>query len=388
MGPQRGDNSARTMQRNTVILPHYQYAKQEAEIRKRLHSQIVFGVGCAGLVISFLINPGFDVRPTMAFVPTAMLLCAVCVAIVWVTNFRALRALSMSYTALLSLGFRIQLDAMGELGPYWAAVVSVEIILGTALVFNSRAEYLISCLISVVTLFAGQPSSYFATVSAPLLSLSIVSSVLIGCLLNHAVMNCIREIYITKQKFKKLSSVDALTGLSNRRAFMEHFQSTLAEPKGPLRYFAMIDIDNFKGINDKYGHEMGDRVLVAFARQSTQMFSATEVGRLGGEEFGVLLGGPTDADAMAAMESFLAQVREDMSGAVPFTFSAGLLPIDFGDDATLVLRKADAALYLAKRLGKARIIWAEAEMQDGLIGSPHSASTLPRDRTFRSRPVL
>lgn len=362
---------------------------QEAEIRKRLHNHVVFGVGCAGLVISFLANPGFDVRPTMAFVPVAMLLCAVCIALVRVTSYRALQALGISYTVLIALGFRIQLDAMEELSPYWAAPVAIKIILGTAWVFNSRNEYLISCLIVVAVLFVGQPSSYFASVSVPLLFMSIVAAILIGSLLNNAVMHCIREIYVTKEKFKTLSNVDSLTGLSSRRAFMERFTGILAETDVPMRYFAMIDIDNFKIINDRYGHEVGDRVLVAFADQAKQLFPERDVGRLGGEEFGIILGAPTDADAMATMERLLAEVRESSAGHVPFSFSAGLLPINSGDEATLVMRKADAALYFAKQAGRARILWAAGESEKAVSISPHNGSPLPnkRNRTFRSRPV-
>ncbi|QDG94385.1 GGDEF domain-containing protein (plasmid) [Rhizobium sp. NIBRBAC000502774] len=367
-------------------MPHNKYAVHEIEIRKRLHSQIVFGVGTAALIVSYLINPNFLVPPNMTFVPVTLLLCAVCGAISFAQTFGAIRLLSMSYTALLACAFRIQLSAMGELGTYWAAPVTIEIILATAFVFNSRNEYLISCTIAVAILFVGQPASYFTSVSISLLSLSIASSVLVGYLLNHAVMTCLRELYASKERFKILSSTDTLTGISNRRAFMQHLESALASPHAAANYFAMVDIDDFKSINDSLGHEMGDRVLIAFANHATKMSSAQIIGRLGGEEFGILLQAEKDEEAMAAMETLLEQVRQVHTDALSFSFSAGLLRIRVGDQPTYLLRKADEALYHAKREGKGRILWAKNETQCATnthVDPAQNPTHLARERAYR-----
>jgi diguanylate cyclase (GGDEF)-like protein len=149
------------------------------------------------------------------------------------------------------------------------------------------------------------------------------------------------------------ASVDALTGLANRR--------TLGRALGRLRpeeTVVMIDLDHFKAINDSLGYSEGDKVLRLFGRTlAATVRAAEQVGRYGGEEFVVIL-------ASGGAERFLARLRiEWMRKRVyPVTFSAGVASA--GPDPRKALHAADRALYRAKQSGRNR--WARSVEEDYL----------------------
>jgi len=164
------------------------------------------------------------------------------------------------------------------------------------------------------------------------------------------------------------ATTDALTGLKNRRAAAE---ALAAEIERARRYerplaIALFDLDLFKRINDDFGHEVGDNVLRAFARVLENSARTTDVvGRWGGEEFLVILH-EADLDAAAtfaervragvAEASPLTEILEDRPAAVrPVTCSVGVTALQPGDDADAFVRRADAALYDAKRDGRDRV---------------------------------
>jgi diguanylate cyclase (GGDEF)-like protein len=152
---------------------------------------------------------------------------------------------------------------------------------------------------------------------------------------------------------------DALTGLLNRRGFDERAVIELAHAR---RYrgqmaVATFDIDHFKHINDEWGHQTGDLVLAHLARVlSVEGREIDVVARLGGEEFTVLLPGSDDADA----EAFTERVRRALAtGHVDLPtvrVSAGVVATDTPDTIDQLLRRADAALYEAKRSGRDRTV--------------------------------
>jgi diguanylate cyclase (GGDEF)-like protein len=126
----------------------------------------------------------------------------------------------------------------------------------------------------------------------------------------------------------------------------------------------MIDIDDFKQINDVHGHEMGDKLLCKLASLAQECLpSGTEVGRLGGEEFGVLLKSQTASEAHARLESLLFLSQQTDQNALPVSFSAGVVAISATDNASAILRRADIGLYSAKRQGKSKIEWSYDEYE-------------------------
>lgn len=156
---------------------------------------------------------------------------------------------------------------------------------------------------------------------------------------------------------------DGLTGLLNHSAIKEQLEIQLARTKrlnGKMS-FAMIDIDHFKGINDTYGHSVGDRVLKSLSRLLRQRLRETDiVGRYGGEEFAVIL---NDTDGLAAMH-VLDQIRNDLSrfrhstrdGEFFITFSAGVADFPSYLEGCALSEAADQGLYQAKNAGRNRIV--------------------------------
>jgi diguanylate cyclase len=155
------------------------------------------------------------------------------------------------------------------------------------------------------------------------------------------------------------SCTDLLTGLTNRRYIMELLDEALAASRvsGSGLCAAIIDIDHFKGINDTYGHDAGDAVLRHFAQScGERLRSEDHIGRIGGEEFLLLLTGVRLNDAGRVLDEvrtgFPAATLPDHATRRPVTFSAGLTEALPHDDRSSILYRADRALYAAKAEGR------------------------------------
>ena len=162
---------------------------------------------------------------------------------------------------------------------------------------------------------------------------------------------------------RRAAETDALTGLANRRAFVAAAERGCADA-APFALL-VLDLDHFKVINDSYGHEAGDRVLVAFARAAEAALpGAALLGRLGGEEFACLV--PGDArEALAIAERLRAATAAiSIRGCPGLTVRAsiGLSVKGLGAAARFatLMREADHALYAAKRMGRDRVVPAPA----------------------------
>lgn len=165
----------------------------------------------------------------------------------------------------------------------------------------------------------------------------------------------IRAVESIQQK----ASTDPLTGLLNRRSFEERATAQLAS--GRPSVLAIADLDHFKHLNDTYGHEVGDRALRLFARTvRSTMRGADLVGRLGGEEFCLLL---TDCSVETATQA-LERLRAALARALQrdttpaFTVSIGVVDSDQADTLDGLCSLADRALYAAKHAGRDRIALA------------------------------
>lgn len=150
--------------------------------------------------------------------------------------------------------------------------------------------------------------------------------------------------------------LDALTGIPNRRSFMTRVGTRL-EGDSQDRYLAMIDIDNFKRVNDTYGHDVGDEVLTRVARKIKSEMGEFEFARLGGEEFGVYLWGMSAEDAQARMER-LRRATADLPDHPMVTISLGLAHLGAGSTLSQTLIKADQALYDSKHAGRNRVTYS------------------------------
>jgi diguanylate cyclase (GGDEF)-like protein len=167
-----------------------------------------------------------------------------------------------------------------------------------------------------------------------------------------------RELYC-------LARTDSLTNVANRRAILEYGAQQLREcrqRKGSMSIVA-LDVDNFKAINDRFGHDAGDQVL----RKVSSMFAANirkadMIGRLGGEEFLIVLPG-YDAEEAAAVADRLREmlartVMSEIAPGVRVTSSFGVASlVDAGNDFSELLRHADRRLYRAKDVGRNKVVY-------------------------------
>jgi diguanylate cyclase (GGDEF)-like protein len=180
------------------------------------------------------------------------------------------------------------------------------------------------------------------------------------------------KIFDQNKKLWLLASTDPLTGCLNRRTFFEKaeraFKSAINQRE--LISFIMVDADHFKRVNDRFGHGVGDEVLVGLADVLKSSCCARDsVGRYGGEEFCMAVVGRTEDDVVRLAEHIrreIGEVRTLLPNGERVTISIGIasqMP-DSGELADLV-KRADEALYAAKNAGRNRVVsWTKTRSPD------------------------
>jgi diguanylate cyclase (GGDEF)-like protein len=174
---------------------------------------------------------------------------------------------------------------------------------------------------------------------------------------NHVIARNYGEI----QKFERHATTDALTCLANRHAMQESFPEEVRScvKNGEPVSLIMIDVDDFKAFNDRFGHVAGDRALSAVAAILAAQFRPDDLlVRYGGDEFAILLPGATAEESQIIAE----RVRQTVCGTtgdgtdslikIPLTISMGVAELQPGDTFDKLMRAADAALYRAKHAGR------------------------------------
>ncbi|WP_296508162.1 sensor domain-containing diguanylate cyclase [Rhodoferax sp.] len=174
-----------------------------------------------------------------------------------------------------------------------------------------------------------------------------------------------RRLRADRDVARRAAQTDPLTGISNRSHVLQLLEAQLAQLSARQRPcgLVMLDLDHFKRVNDTYGHVAGDAVLRHFAQLVAGTLRLEDgFGRLGGEEFMLLVPGIEPDDLARKIGLLLAQVRESVPlpevPAFRYTCSAGLLMLSPELDAIQNIRDADRALYVAKRSGRDRWAWA------------------------------
>ncbi|MFC0216539.1 GGDEF domain-containing protein [Paenibacillus chartarius] len=170
------------------------------------------------------------------------------------------------------------------------------------------------------------------------------------------------EIKLREEKawIEEMSRTDALTGLANHKSFHDYLDHIIdSDESTPALHLALADIDNFKAINDTYGHWAGDIVLKqTAARLKETLQSSALLSRYGGEEFGILFQGMSDEEARDKLEAAriaVASIRVAEIQHQTVTISIGLYRKRVTDSKETLFKRADTALYEAKRPGKNRL---------------------------------
>lgn len=211
----------------------------------------------------------------------------------------------------------------------------------------------------VVMAIDGKPISNIA------LTISTLAPLTIAPFLFWPLFSAFTTIHNLEQEMRRLAMVDELTGIMNRRAFLTNADYVISLANRNQMEMAMVylDLDNFKSINDRYGHATGDTVLKRFADVVSAIVRKSDLfGRLGGEEFALVISGTSKEAAQHFVERLLGEVRSielDIAGAkIRFTASAGLAYFGPGEHKALehLLARSDKALHRAKHEGKDRLV--------------------------------
>jgi diguanylate cyclase (GGDEF)-like protein len=171
------------------------------------------------------------------------------------------------------------------------------------------------------------------------------------------------ELLLEKEKFERLSSIDALTGIANRRHLQQRLAEELARSQRASQVLSVVllDVDHFKQINDRYGHQAGDAVLVEMAGRLNKVLRQEDVlGRWGGEEFLIVLPGLDCMRARVVAERLRAAVSmarfEWGAQSMAVTISIGVDQIAVSDSIDTLVSRADLHLYEAKSAGRNRVM--------------------------------
>jgi len=166
------------------------------------------------------------------------------------------------------------------------------------------------------------------------------------------------------EQLRGLVQTDQMTGAFNRRGLDDIFkrEAARADRNAQSLGVVLIDLDNFKNINDNFGHQYGDSVLINLVTVAKETLRPSDiVARFGGEEFVILLPEVELEDALTIIQRLQNNLKRNFSlqidnESTPITFSAGVALRSFGEHQTSVISRADKALYQAKRTGKNRAI--------------------------------
>jgi len=243
-----------------------------------------------------------------------------------------------------------------RVGAAASAQYAVNLILITAVVAVSARRSLLSLARSNVRVTI-VPFSLMASAAlmlvvlwerSPFLSVALVGPLLAIQLYQRAIIGALRAM--------RLALTDPLTGLGNHRHFHERLERELehAQEKALPLTLCLVDVDDFKRINDRFGHPAGDRVL---SRLASRLRQTGEAFRLGGDEFALLLPGYDEGSALTAAASVverIAALELEQIGSVTVSVGVATSPAHAGDRDDLI-RLADSALYWAKEYGKNRV---------------------------------
>ncbi|ART81015.1 GGDEF domain-containing protein [Oceanisphaera avium] len=172
-----------------------------------------------------------------------------------------------------------------------------------------------------------------------------------------------QELLRLNSQLSHLADTDTLTQCPNRRAAYSRLGQELLQLRSYDQYFCVVllDLDFFKAVNDRHGHDVGDQVLAYFSHTARNTLRASDfLARIGGEEFLLILPETRRAQALPLAQRLLDTIIANplylSDKTIPFTFSGGLIEAHKEDDIQHLLQRADRYLYAAKLRGRSQII--------------------------------
>jgi diguanylate cyclase (GGDEF)-like protein len=180
-----------------------------------------------------------------------------------------------------------------------------------------------------------------------------------------------RQLRDSRRRLRVLAHLDSLTQLPNRRHFEALAESALAQDEPGTAALLHIDVDHFKRINDLFGHAAGDRALQLVSQAMLEALRSQDIpGRQGGDEFVLLLRRTTPAQAMSVAQRITTEVqrRAPLRQLPTVSLSVGVVQVAFGEGVAAALRRADQALYEAKRQGRSCAVTAEGDEDTPVFG--------------------
>ncbi|WP_166365141.1 GGDEF domain-containing protein [Pseudomonas akapageensis] len=322
--------------------------------RLRTYSLLVYCASVAiwvmfDLILSFQGGQGFTYKSVLII--SAMLLHVL--ALVFIRKAQHFQVLNIVFAAIMALSIRLVMTGvLPNLHPAWLVIGAATILFSSSVMPLRRWSFFTTLGVTWAILNPYYEFDHLFDLrgSMTLCYISFVSGLVIYS-------------YITTRRAKlqnfqmsrlllQLAYLDTLTEIPNRRSFMTKAQGQIKKAVDARdHYLAMVDIDNFKKVNDQFGHDVGDIVLKRVAANIKASMPEFEFARLGGEEFAIYLWGLTQAEAERRVAALCLEVRSDPA-QYPVTISIGLTHIEADDTLTCALIKADAALYDSKHTGK------------------------------------
>ena len=188
----------------------------------------------------------------------------------------------------------------------------------------------------------------------------IITTLLLLGLIYFFMSRLIKKLEEARQTIEQIAITDQLTDVFNRRHIMSRFEEEFEKFKRLKKKVSciMADIDNFKAVNDSYGHLAGDQVLKAISRRIRNTVRAYDIlGRYGGEEFLIIMPDTSVEDARELAERIRTRVKEETVNNATITLSLGVVCVEESDRSVDdIIRRADQNLYKAKKDGKDRVV--------------------------------
>ena len=268
-------------------------------------------------------------------------------------NLRYLNVGGLVTTIFSSIAFRMLLSASG-LGDYWVFPLGVLMTLSISAIASDPLTYLILILVAWLLLgLGGFEQALLASGDWSLLYAA--AAVVTGLLFSSCFFRLRYSNHVATARLEDMAYRDYLTGIPNRRCFLDALHAVMNDGKPPHGYLLMADVDDFKKINDELGHEAGDIVLRELGQIIAAAAGTFPHGRIGGEEFAMLIDGDLACVARVA-EQLLEAVRRLAVVQRGVTISVGIARVQ-GPVLADSFRHADEALYEAKLSGKDCVVF-------------------------------